>query len=204
MRVAIVGGTGPFGRGLAIRLAAAGHDVTLGSRSEERARELASDLGVTGGANADAAAAADLVVLAVDADAAIATATDLRSSLSAPLLSVASQLEFVDGAARPRQSDRSLAEEIAEIVDVPVAAGLHSLGAKKLAATVPDEDAFVCGDDESAKELALSLAADVVAGRALDCGPLVAARALEGMTAVILNVNRRYRARVGIRLTGLS
>jgi len=143
------------------------------------------------------------VVLAVDADAALATVTELRPFLAAPLLSVASQLEFSDGSARPRGSERSLAEEIAEIVDVPVAAGLHSLGARKLAGSAPDEDAFVCGDDQDAKERALALAADVVAGRALDCGPLAAARALEAMTAALLNVNRRYKAHVGIRLTGL-
>ena len=203
MRIAIIGGTGPFGRGLATRLAAAGHDVTIGSRSEERARELAADLGVRGAANQAAAGAADLVVLAVDADAALATAEELRPHLVSPLLSVASQLEFADGSARPRAAEGSLAEEIADAVDVPVAAGLHSLGARKLATSAPDEDAFVCGDDENAKALALSVAADVVAGRALDCGPLAAARALEAMTAALLNVNRHYKAHVGIRLTGL-
>jgi NADPH-dependent F420 reductase len=203
VRVAIVGGTGPFGRGLATRLAASGHDVTIGSRSEDRALEVAAELGVRGVANQSAAGQADLVVLAVDADAAVATATELRPFFAAPLLSVASQLEFADGTARPRSSGRSLAEEIAEIVDVPVAAGLHSLGARKLARSLPDEDAFVCGDEPEAKELALALADDVVAGRALDCGPLAAARGLEAMTAVLLNVNRRYKAHVGIRLTGL-
>src|SRR4029078_6114239 len=67
----------------------------------------------------------------------------------------------------------------------------------------PDEDAFVCGDDTAAKALALELAAKVVAGRALDAGPLASARALEAMTAVIVNLNKRYKGHAGIRVPGL-
>jgi len=67
----------------------------------------------------------------------------------------------------------------------------------------PDEDAFVCGDDAEAKALALELAAKVVAGRALDAGPLASARALEGLTAVIVNLNKRYKGHAGVRITGL-
>jgi hypothetical protein len=84
-------------------------------------------------------------------------------------------------------------------------AGLHSLAAATLGGDEPpDEDAFVCGDDPEAKELGLALAARLGEGRALDAGPLASARALEGLTAVIVNLNRRYRARVGIRVTGLA
>jgi NADPH-dependent F420 reductase len=204
VRVAILGGTGPFGRALAARLNQCGHDVTIGSRSDERAAEVASELGVRGARNHDAAGRADLLVLAVEADSALPTVTELRSFLNAPLLSVASQLEFAAGTARPRVArGRSLAERISELVDVPVIAGLHSLAAGKLATSLPDEDALVCGNDRDAKDLALSLAADVVAGRAVDCGPLPCARALEAMTAVLLNVNRRYKVHAGIRVTGL-
>jgi predicted dinucleotide-binding enzyme len=89
------------------------------------------------------------------------------------------------------------------VVRGPVVAGLHSLAAGKLAQGRPDEDAFVCGDDAGAKELALELAAKVVAGRALDAGPLSRARALEGMTAVIISLNKRYKGHAGIRITGL-
>jgi 8-hydroxy-5-deazaflavin:NADPH oxidoreductase len=67
----------------------------------------------------------------------------------------------------------------------------------------PEEDALVCGDDPRAKELSLELAGRIVRGRAIDAGPLANARALEGMTAVILNVNRRYKAHAGLRLVGL-
>jgi predicted dinucleotide-binding enzyme len=66
-----------------------------------------------------------------------------------------------------------------------------------------DEDALVCGDDPRAKELALELAGKLVGGRALDAGPLANSRALEAMTAVILNVNKQYRAHAGLKLTGI-
>jgi predicted dinucleotide-binding enzyme len=62
----------------------------------------------------------------------------------------------------------------------------------------------MCGDDGGAKELALELAGLVITGRALDAGPLASARALEGMTAVIVNLNKRYRAHAGIRVTGIG
>ena len=68
----------------------------------------------------------------------------------------------------------------------------------------PEEDALICGDDAEAKELALALASKLVAGRALDAGPLASARTLEGLTAVIVNLNRRYRAHAGITVTGVD
>jgi 8-hydroxy-5-deazaflavin:NADPH oxidoreductase len=204
MNVAIVGGTGPFGRGLARRLLAEGVDVVIGSRDPARAREVAAEIGCVGLRNQGAVAGMDMVVLAVSADAVIETAHVIRDWLRSPLLSVASEISFVDGVARPTVRGKSLAERTAEIVDVPVVAGLHSLAAGKLAREKPDEDAFVCGGDAKAKELALELAGLVVAGRAIDAGPLKVAVALEAMTAVIVNVNRRYKAHAGIRLTGVA
>jgi predicted dinucleotide-binding enzyme len=97
----------------------------------------------------------------------------------------------------------SLAERVQELVDAPVAAGLHSVAATNLE-DAPDEDALVCGDDETAKSLALDLAGRLVGGRALDAGPLASARALEGLTAVIVNVNRRYKVHAGLRVTGVE
>jgi predicted dinucleotide-binding enzyme len=85
-----------------------------------------------------------------------------------------------------------------------VAAGLQSLAAAHLTqAEPPDEDALVCGDDARAKDPSLELAGRLVTGHAVDAGPLANARALEGMTAVILNVNRRYKTHAGIRIVGL-
>jgi NADPH-dependent F420 reductase len=201
MKVMIVGGTGKFGRALATRLAEAGDDVTIGSRDAERARAIAAELGVQGAANEEIGDA-EIVVLATEAHAALETARGLH--LRVPLLSVASELEFVDKQARPVEQARSLAEQIAEIVEVPVLAGLHTLGAVPLAQARLDEDVFICGDDAVAKELALELAAKLITGRAVDAGPLASARALEAFTAVLVNVNKRYKTHAGIRVTHLS
>ena len=199
-----MGGTGDFGLALARLLAADGDDVVIGSRDAERARAVAEPIGAAGATNDDAVAGADLVVLAVKADSALETGAALAAAIGGtPTLSVASELVFSKSGVRPRQSERSLAEELADRLDGPVVAGLHSLAASTLAAGPADGDALVCGDDEEAKALALELAAKVVTGRALDAGPLASARALEGMTAVIVNLNRRYKGHAGLRVTGL-
>ena len=205
MKVAILGGTGNFGRPLAERLREAGFAVAIGSRDAERARQIGIVLGVEGGRNDEVVDGADIVVLAVRSDAAIATAREVAGRLgTTPLLCVASDLRFTDDGVVPGRLERSLAEEVAEAVHAPVAAGFQSLAAAHLAGPdAPDEDVLVCGDEAAAKDLALELGGRLVRGRAIDAGPLANARALEGLTAVILNVNRRYRARAGVRITGL-
>jgi len=193
LKVAIVGGTGPFGRALAMRLHAAGDDVVLGSRDPARAEEAAAELGVEGAVNDESVRGVELVVLATNAAAILETARAL--SLESPVLSVASEL----------RSDEpvSLAERLARVVDVSVVAGLHSLAAGKLSGEPPDEDAFVCGDDADAKSTALELAQKLVRGRAVDAGPLRSARGLEAMTGVLVGINRRYKIHAGLRVTGL-
>lgn len=205
MRVAVVGGTGPFGKAVAVRLREAGVAVVVGSRDAERARATAEELGVEGATNAEACAGVDLVVLAVNADATLETARDLREAIgSTPVLAVGSELRFTKEGVFPSVDAVSLAERLQQELDAPVVAGLHSLAAASLGAEeAPDEDAFVCGDDVEAKALALELAGRMTSGRALDAGPLASARALEGLTAVIVNLNKRYRGHAGIRVTGL-
>jgi len=205
VRVAIVGGTGPFGRALATRLRTAGYDVVLGSRDAARAQEIGAELGVEGKANDEAVRGAALVVLATKADAAVATARELAAAIGdRPVLSVASELARSAGGMVPREGP-SIAEELRSVVEGPVVAGLHSLAASSLSSDeLPDEDALVCGDDPEAKALALELAGSVTAGHAYDAGPLETARALEALTAVIVNLNRRYRGHAGLRVTGLG
>jgi 8-hydroxy-5-deazaflavin:NADPH oxidoreductase len=206
MRIAIIGGTGSFGRALAERVHALGEEVVIGSRDASRAKEIAAVIGVEGTSNEESVDGADLVVLAVRSNAAIETARALAPVIGeTPLLCVASDLTFTDDGVLPGTKTASLAENVAEIVDAPVAAGLQTLAAAHLTQTdPPDEDVLVCGNDPSAKELALELAGRLVTGRAIDAGPLANARALEGMTAVILNVNRRYKAHAGLRIVGIE
>ncbi|MEX0673500.1 MAG: NAD(P)-binding domain-containing protein [Gaiellaceae bacterium] len=205
IRVALLGGTGSFGRALAVRLREAGIDVVVGSRDAERGREVAAELGVEGATNEEALAGADLAVLAVKADAALETAARHAEAIGdTPLLCVGSELSFTDRGVLPSPEARSLAERVADAVPGPVVAGLHSLAAATLGGEeAPDEDALVCGDDPDAKRLALELASRLVGGRALDAGPLASARALEGLTAVIVNLNKRYKGHAGVRVTGI-
>jgi hypothetical protein len=205
MRVAVLGGTGSFGVALARRLGEAGAEVVIGSRDAERAAAAAAELGCEGATNAEACRSADLVFLAVKADAALETAREHAAAIGeTPLFSVAAELNFSKDGVRPTTDARSLAERIQDVVRGPVVAGLHSLAATSLGGEdAPEEDALVCGDDPAVKELALALAGRLVRGRAVDAGPLASARALEGMTAVIVNVNKRYKAHVGLRLNGL-
>jgi hypothetical protein len=205
MNVAIVGGTGAFGRALAARLRDLGFDVAVGSRDHQRGWERGVELGVRGGSNAEIVGDADFVVLAVKSNAAIETGRGLAEAIGdTPVLCVASDVVFTENGVLPGHEQRSLAEELAEVISAPVASGLQSVSAAELAGEDPlDQDALICGDDPRAKEPALELGEKLVAGRAIDAGPLANSRALEAMTAVILNVNRRYRAHAGIRLTGL-
>jgi NADPH-dependent F420 reductase len=204
VRVAVVGGTGDFGLALAGRLSEAGHDVVVGSRDAERARARAAEAGASGAANEDAVAGADVVVLAVVADAALATAAALAAAIGhAPVVSVASALRFTKAGVLPGDELRSLAERTQDLLQAPVVAGLHSLAASSLSHGKAEGDALVCGDDADAKSLVLELVGAIVTGRALDAGPLASARALEGMTAVIVNLNKRYRAHAGISVTGV-
>jgi 8-hydroxy-5-deazaflavin:NADPH oxidoreductase len=205
VKVAVVGGTGSFGTALGRRLVDAGYDVVIGSRDAERARAAAAELGVEGAANADAARSADLIVLATKAEAALDTAAELRDAIgTTPVLSVAAELVFTAEGVAPTPEPISIAARLQERLGGPVVAGLHSLAARNLGADeAPDEDVLVCGDDVDAKALVLELAERITAGRALDCGPLASARTLEGLTAVIVNLNKRYKAHAGVRITGV-
>ena len=207
MRVAVLGGTGSFGKVLAARLVqAAEDDVVIGSRDAERAQATAAELGgrAAGAENADAVLGTDLAVLAVKAEVALDTARSVAAALGdTPLLSVATVMSFAKDGVRPDPEARSLAERIQDDLAGPVVAGMHSIAASNLDDGAPDQDVLVCGDDARAKALALELMGRVVAGRAFDAGPLANARTLEGLSAVIINLNRLYKAHAGVRVTGI-
>lgn len=205
MKIALIGGTGSFGTALAVRLREGGYEVVIGSRDAERAQAVGAELGVEGATNDAAARAADIVVITTKADGAVETARSLRGAIgTTPVLSVAAELSFSKAGVFPTTEATSIAQRIQDVVDGPVIAGLHSLAASNLGGEVaPDEDTLVCGDDADAKAIVLELAGRITSGRAIDAGPLASARALEGMTAVIVNVNKRYKAHAGLRVTGV-
>jgi hypothetical protein len=208
VNVAVLGGTGSFGKVLAARLVQSGEDdVVIGSRDAQRAQATAAELGgrATGAENVDAVKGVDLAVLAVKAEVALETVREVASALGeTPLLSVATVMSFSKDGVRPDPEARSLAERMQDELRGPVVAAMHSIAASNLDSGAPDQDVLVCGDDAAAKALVLDFVGRIVAGRALDTGPLANARTLEGLTAVIVNLNKLYKAHAGVRITGIA
>lgn len=218
-RIAILGGTGPQGRGIGYRLARAGFSVVLGSRDEARGVEVAAELAalpgasagtLRGAANRAAVWSADVVVVAVPYDGHAALLTDLADHLMGRLvIDCVNPLGFDKlGPYGLAVEMGSAAEEAAALLpDSTVTGAFHHLAAPLLLDPDSDlshEDVLVCGDDRAAKERVIQLATAVTGGRGLDVGRLRMARQLEPLTAVLISVNKRYRTRAGIALTGLN
>jgi 8-hydroxy-5-deazaflavin:NADPH oxidoreductase len=196
--IGIVGGTGDFGQGLAERLRRAGEEVELGSRTPHD--EFVS--------NRECAEDADIVFLSVPPEGLAEMCSNLAASLAGKIVvSVASPIVFRDGQPAAMPGDLSLAELGAQAAPAArIVAGFHTISARALARTDDplDEDVILCGDDVEAKAVVAELAERLVQGRAVDAGRLEVARWLEPVTAVLLNVNRRYKVSSGIRVTGLQ
>ena len=196
--IGILGGSGDFGQGLAERLRRLGEEVVIGSRTPR------GDFV----ANAQAAQVSELVFLSVPPEGVEATARDLAHALAGRIvISVASPVVFRDGKAGAQPGDLSLAELAARAApEARLVAGFHTVSAKLLADPEKrlQEDVLICGDDAEAKAVVGALAERLVEGRAVDAGRLEVARWVEPLTAVLLNVNRRYKANSGIRVTGLQ
>jgi 8-hydroxy-5-deazaflavin:NADPH oxidoreductase len=196
--IGIVGGTGDFGQGLAGRLRALGEEVVLGSRTPRD--EFVS--------NAEAIEHSDIVFLSVPPDGVEFMCRDLADELAGRIVvSVASPVVFVGGRPAAEPDELSLAEKAQRAAPrCRVVAGFHTVSAKALARVEDplEEDVLLCADDTEAKEEVAALAERLVNGRAVDAGPLMVARWLEPVTAVLLNVNRNYRAQSGVRITGIA
>jgi 8-hydroxy-5-deazaflavin:NADPH oxidoreductase len=213
--VAILGGTGPEGRGLALRWARAGVPVIIGSRDATRAATIAAelapgdDLPLSGAANADAASAADIVLVAVPWDGHAATLAALAPELAGRLvIDIVNPLEFDDrGPVTIPVPEGSAAEQAQALLpESTVVGSFHHVSAKHLLdeSHPVDTDVLVCGDDRAAKDRAIALAERIPGVRGIDVGPLRLARILEDWTSVLLSVNRGYRTNAGIRLTGVD
>jgi NADPH-dependent F420 reductase len=196
VRVGIVGGTGDFGQGLAERLRRLGYEVVLGSRTPHD--EFVS--------NAEACRFCEIVFLSIPSQGVTEMCRLLASDLEGHIgVSVASPVVFENGKPGAAPAELSLAEQAqAAAPGCRIVAGFHTVSARALARVEEplDEDVLICGDDGDAKAAVSELAERIVEGRAVDAGRLEVARWLEPITAVLLNVNRVYKANSGLRVTG--
>lgn len=212
--IAVLGGTGNAGPGLARRWAQAGHHVIIGSRQAEKAQRVAAELNaelgdalLTGLSNAEAARACDVAVLTVPYTAQNALLESLKAALQGKVLinvTVALKPPKVTRAYIPPEGSASEQAQAILGVDVQVVAAFQNVGAHNLAGHQPvDCDVLVCGDKKAAKAIAIRLAEDL-GTRGLNAGPLVNSKIVEGLTSVLIGINIRYKvAGAGIRITGL-
>lgn len=217
MNVGIVGGTGPAGRALAARLASVGVPVLLGSRSIERAQEACAGIAerwperrlAVEAVDNPQAAEADVVVVATPWEAAAATAASVSKQLEGKVvISMANALAKVGDEFEPLVPPRgSVAAHVQHAVPLAmVAAAFHHLPARALAnlARPVESDVLICSDHPSAYETTAGLVDLIPDLRPLDAGSLSNAGPIESVTAVLLQLNVRYRARAAIRLTGIE
>jgi NADPH-dependent F420 reductase len=219
-RIAVMGGTGPQGKGLAYRFARHGHAVVIGSRVADRASSVAGEITerlagvagagpVTGDENAAACADADVVVLAVPWDG----HDELVASLplaGRTVVSCVNPLAFDKRGAHGRVIDGgegSAAERAQALApDATVVGAFHNVSAVLLWGDDDylDEDVLCVGDSDEGKAVAMELARAVVGREGISAGKLRLARQLEPLTAVLISINRKYKVNSGIRITGLE
>lgn len=217
MRIGILGGTGPAGSALGARLASVGYQVVIGSRSKERAAEIVDqlkvkwpqlDLPIEPGDN-NAASSCDVVVLATPWDSAATTATEYEQQLSGKVvISMANALVKVGHEFQPLLPPRgSVAAHVqAAVPQCRVVAAFHHLPAKELGhlGSPIDSDVLICSDDADAIKVTAGIVSHIPGCRPLDAGELSNATAIEAFTAVLLQLNIRYKTRVAPKLTGIK
>ena len=216
--IAILGGTGPAGTGLALRWARAGQSIIIGSRDAQRAQQVAETIQqragsatVTGMENAAACAAADLLVLTVPFEGQAALLKQLKPAISEGSILVDATVPLaacIGGRASRTLGvwQGSAAQQAAELVPkgVSVVAAFHNISAELLNRDAPlDCDVIVCSDDPDASQLVRDLAAKIPGVRAIDGGKLENARIVEQITALLIGLNIRHKGHAGIRITGL-
>jgi len=222
--IAILGGTGPAGTGLALRWARAGETIIIGSRDAQRAQEAAEKIKqkagnqarISGMENSAACAATDLLVLTVPFEGQAALLKQLKPAIRPGSILIDATVALAAGVGG--RASRTLgvwqgsaAQQAAELVPkgVSVAAAFHNLSAELLNGdeALGDEaldcDVIVCSDDANAAALARSLASKIPGVRAIDGGKLENARILEQITALLVGLNIRHKGHAGIRITGL-
>lgn len=216
MKIAIFGGTGDLGRGLAINFAAAGHEIVVGSRSQERAEQAADGLRealpegtFTPLENVPAAEAGDLAVVSIPHEGIDATIPPMADALAGKVVvSVVNALRFGKSGAIAEQDIQhgSCGHWIQELApEAKVVVAYNNLPAAGLQERHHlDADVLVCGKSKAAREQVLELTNSIPGTRALDAGPLANALIIEGMTAIIINLNKRYGGEASLSISGLE
>ncbi|GAA2851029.1 NADPH-dependent F420 reductase [Nonomuraea rubra] len=211
LSIAILGGTGDQGKGLARRFALAGHPVLIGSRSAQRAQEAAESIGAgaTGDENAVVAARGDIVIVAVPYEGHKALLESLRGELAGKIVvDCVNPLGFdKQGAYALQVEEGSAAQQAAAVLtDSRVVAAFHHVSAVVLmdpAVDKVDLDVLVLGDDREATDTVQALAEVIPGVRGVYGGRLRNAHQIEALTANIISVNRRYKAHAGLRITDI-
>ena len=217
--IAVIGGTGPAGMGLALRWARAGEAVIIGSRNEERAQQTAATIqhragpeaNVSGMENSAACAAADILMLTVPFEAQAALLKQLKPAMTEGSILIDATVPLaasVGGRASRTLGvwQGSAAQQAAELVprEVSVVAAFHNVSAEMLNGDAPlDCDVIVCSNDSDAAQLTRELAAKIPGVRPIDGGLLQNARIVEQITALLIGMNIRFKGNAGIRITGL-
>jgi NADPH-dependent F420 reductase len=216
--IAILGGTGPEGYGLALRWARAGESVIIGSRDAKRAQDAAAkikasagDAKISGDENAAACAAADLIVLTVPFEGHAALLKQIKPAIRPGSIVVDTTVPLaasVGGRATRTLGvwQGSAAQETAELVPkgIPVVAAFHNASAELLNTDASvDCDVIVCSDDPNATQEVRTLAAKIPGVRAIDGGKLEMARIVEQITALLIGLNIKHKGHSGVRITGL-
>ena len=219
MKIGLIGGTGPEGRGLAMQFALAGHDVVIGSRDEGRAIETARELADTcgseeastrfsGGENRTAAGECEVVFLTVPYSGMATTLRSVERELRGKIcVNTVAPLEFVGGQARGLSPSAGSAAEEAEreAPDARWVAAFHTVPARGMLrpGSRLNTDTLVCSDDAEALKTVIELADQVPGLRGVNAGALENARYLEGATALLININRIHKAHGSLKVMGI-
>lgn len=213
MRIGFIGGTGEEGMGLAFRFALAGHECIIGSRTAEKAlasvaelKEKDSSLPLSGGTN-DEACAADLVIVTTPYTAQVATLPPLAGTLAGKIVvSAVVPMSFEGGKAAlvPVPEGSAAEQEQALLPQSKVVAAFQNLSAKKLLkGGLLEADVVVCADDGDARKQVIALAEAIEGVRGVDGGALANAKMVEGITVLLVSINRAYKTQAGIRIAGI-
>lgn len=212
--IGFIGGTGPEGKGLAARFASAGMNVIIGSRSTERGQEAANDvLSVSGGSvrgatNEETARESDVLVVTVP----YSGLADTLGALVEPIgdkivISAVVPLQFAKGRVTMLSVEEGSASEQAQRIlpQAKVVGAYHNLAAGHLIEVdhAMEGDVLICGDDADAVRQVIWLSEQIRDLRGVNCGPLSSSHYIEGVTALLININRNYKRESGVKIVGI-